>query len=123
MSVRRDSTGSAAVEFALIVPVVLLVILAVAEIAVVGRVQLELVNAAREGAREAATSPDPALALDAVRSVLGDTADDARITISRAHVVGGEAKVEVVLPHRLAPALFGGAVVELRGRAAMRVEQ
>lgn len=110
-------------EFALVIPVVLLVVLAVAEVAVVARVQLEVVNAAREGAREAATSPDPARALEAARAALGGAADNARINVSREHVVGGDARVEVTVPHTLAPALFGGAVVELRGVATMRVEQ
>lgn len=120
---RRREQGSATVEFALVLPVVLLVVLAVAEVAVVGRVQLELVNAAREGAREAATSPDPARALVAARAALGGSADAARINVSRPHVVGATAVVEITLPHTLAPVLFGGATIELRGRAAMRVEQ
>lgn len=110
-------------EFALVVPVVLLVVLAVAEVAVVARVQLELVNAAREGAREAATSPDPASALAAARAALGGGADHARINVSRPHVVGATAVVEITLPHTLAPAIFGGTTIELQGRAAMRVEQ
>jgi hypothetical protein len=111
------------VEFALVIPVVLLVVLALAEVAVVARVQLDVVNAAREGAREAAASPDPAAALAATRSALGGGADSARISVSRPHVVGARAVVEVTLPHRVAPVLFGGAVIELKGRATMRVEQ
>lgn len=110
-------------EFALVVPLILLVVLAVGEVAVVARVQLEVVNAAREGAREAAVSPDPAQALAAARTALGGAADSARINVSREHVVGGAARVEVTVPYTLAPALFGGAVVELRGAATMRVEQ
>jgi hypothetical protein len=115
--------GTAAVEFALVLPVVLVVILAVAEIAVVARVQLEVVNAAREGAREAAVSPDPAQALAAARASLGSAGHDARISVRRPHVVGAAAEVEVVVPHRIAPAVFGGALVQLRGSASMRVEQ
>ena len=110
-------------EFALVLPVVMLVVVAVAEVAVVARVQIELVNAAREGAREAAASPDPARALAAARTALGGAADDAQISIRRPNIVGATAEVEITLPHRLAPAFFGGALIELRGRAAMRVEQ
>ncbi len=123
MSGLRRGSGSVAVEFALVIPVVLLVVLAVAEVAVVARAQLELINAAREGAREAATSPDPSEALAAARAALGGAADDARISVRRPHVVGASAEVVITLPHRLAPAMFGGAVIELKGRASMRVEQ
>ena len=54
------------VEFALVLPLVLLVVFAAVEVAVVARTQLEVVNAAREGAREAATNPDPAAAVGVV---------------------------------------------------------
>lgn len=110
-------------EFALVVPAVVLVVLALAEVAVVARIQLEVVNAAREGAREAAANPDPTGALAAARSALGGVADAARINVSREHVVGGTARVEITLPHTLAPVLFGGTVIEVKGSAAMRVEQ
>ena len=45
--------GSAVVEFALVVPLVLALILCLVEVALVARTQLEVVNAAREGARRA----------------------------------------------------------------------
>jgi len=51
--------GSAAVEFVLVLPVVLALLLATVEVAVAARVQLEVTQAARQGAREAATTPDP----------------------------------------------------------------
>jgi len=111
------------VEFALVIPVVLLVLFAAVEIAVVARTQLEVVNAAREGAREAAASPDPAQAVAAVRNALGPAASQARISVSRPSVVGAPAEVEVVVAHQLGAALFGGSTVLLRGHATMRVEQ
>lgn len=120
---RQDERGSAAVEFALVVPLVVLVLLAAVEIAVVARTQLEVVHAAREGAREAAASPDPALAVAAVRAALGPAASAARVSVRRPHVVGAMAEVEVVLPHRLVVPLFRGVSVDLLGRAVMRVEQ
>ncbi len=119
----RDESGSVAVELALAIPVIVLLLLAVAEVAVVARAQLEVVNAAREGAREAATSPDPARAVAAASGVLGALAGNARITVRRPHVVGAQAEVEITLPHRLAPGLFGGVSVDLHGKAVMRVEQ
>ncbi len=60
--------GSAVVEFALVVPLVLALVLGLVEVALVARAQLEVVNAAREGAREAAASPDPSDAVRAARA-------------------------------------------------------
>jgi Flp pilus assembly protein TadG len=116
--------GSAAVEFALVLPLVLLVLRAAVEVAVAARVQLEVSGAAREGAREAATTPEPERAVAAVRRALGgDAGGRARVSVVREHVVGGTAEVVVRLRHRVAGPLFGGFDVTLVGRAVMRVER
>lgn len=112
------------VEFALVLPLVLLVLLGAVEVAVVARTQLEVSQAAREGARQAATTPDPAAAATAVRAFLGDRAGAAaQVSVSRDHVVGGQAAVTVRLPHTVAAPLFGGFTVYLEGRCTMRVER
>lgn len=59
--------GSAAVEFALVLPLVLLALLAAVEVVVVARTQLEVGHAAREGARQAATVPDVERAVTAAQ--------------------------------------------------------
>jgi hypothetical protein len=115
--------GSAVVEFALVVPLVLALLLAVVEVAVVGRAQLELIGAAREGAREAAANPDPASAVRAARGALGSGGAAAVVSVRRPHVVGGRAEVSVRLPYRVAAPFLGGFTVELSARAAMRVER
>ena len=115
--------GSAVVEFALVVPLVLVLVLGLVEVALVARTQLEVVNAAREGAREAAASPDPADAVRAARSALGGAAGTARISVRRPDVVGGRAEVRVTLPYRVAAPLFGGVAVEITARSTMRVER
>lgn len=112
------------VEFALVLPLVLVVLLAVVEVAVVGRAQLELSAAAREGARRAATSPDPAHAAGAVRAALGPAlAARTRIAVTRPHVVGGTAEVRLTARHRVTVPMLGGFEVPLGARAAMRVER
>lgn len=118
-----NQRGSAVVEFALVTPLILLLVLGVVEVAVVARTQLELINAAREGAREAAASPDPSAAVAAARSSLGSSGARARIRVRRPHVVGQRAEVSITLPHRAAGALFGGFDLELSARASMRVER
>lgn len=118
-----SSRGSAVVEFALVIPVIILVLFAVVEVVVVGRTQLELANAAREGARHAATVVDPSEAVAAARAALGRTGARATVSVTRPHVVGRQAQVTVRLRHRLASPLFGGIPIELRARAVMRVER
>lgn len=120
MSLQR---GSAAVEFALVLPLVLVVLLVAVEVAVVARTQLEVTHAAREGAREAATSPDPVRAVTAARLSLGPGGERARVSVTRDHHVGGRAEVVVRLPHRVAAPLLGGVEVTLVARAVMRVER
>jgi Flp pilus assembly protein TadG len=112
------------VEFALVLPLVLVVLLGAVEVAILARAQLEVSQAAREGAREAATTPDPAAAVAAVRRFLGDDLGaEARVSVARDHVVGGRAEVVVRVPHRVAAPLFGGFTVYLEGRCTMRVER
>lgn len=119
----RFERGNAVTEFALVLPLVMLLLLAVVEVAVVARTQLEVVNAAREGAREAAANPDTAAAAGAARAALGAAGGAARISVSRPQTVGASAVVTVRLPHTLVAPVFGGFTVELAGRAAMRVEK
>jgi Flp pilus assembly protein TadG len=110
------------IEFVLVVPLLLMALLGVVEIAMLARTQLEVVAAAREGARHAAVSPDPAEAAIAVRRALGSRGDTATISVSRPDVIGQPAEVVVRLRHVLGSWL-GGVGVEVTGRATMRVEQ
>jgi len=110
------------IEFALVVPVMLVALLGVVEVALLARTQLEVVAAAREGARHAAVSPDPAEAVAAVQRALGSQGETATISVSRPDVVGLPAEVVVRLRHVLGSWL-GGVAVEVTGRATMRVER
>ncbi len=119
-----NERGAAAVELAVVLPLVLAVLFAVVEVAVVARTQLELVQAAREGVRQAATVPDPARAVTAVQAALGpELGSRARVTVRRPAVVGQQAEVIIRLPYRAAALLMGGLSVELQARAVMRVER
>lgn len=111
------------VEFALVVPLVLVLLLGIVEVAVVARAEIQLIHAAREGAREAAASPDTSRAVAAVRSALGRRGANARISVTRPATVGQMARVHVTSPHRIAVPIFGGFEVNLVSTAAMRVER
>lgn len=111
-------------EFALVLPVVLLLLLASVEVVVVARTQLEVGHAAREGARAAATLTDVEQAIRAARrSLPGAVAGSARVTVEREQHVGGTARVTVSLRHPVVAPLFGGFDVTLRSTAVMRVER
>jgi len=112
------------VEFALVVPAVLLVLLAFVEVAVVARTQLQLIHAAREGARAAATVPDTSRAVDAARRALPDgLAEHVRVSVKRPAVVGQPAEVVVTHRHRVAGGILAGFSVDVSSRAVMRVER
>jgi hypothetical protein len=53
-----ECTGSAAVELALVLPLVLMMVLALLQVGLLAKDSLVVVQAAREGAREAAVTPD-----------------------------------------------------------------
>ena len=81
----RDEHGASAVEFAFIVPLLLLLVLGIAEFGHAFQVQGTLSAAAREGARVMALQNDPAAARAAVRSAaptLDPAVTDAQITVA-----------------------------------------
>jgi Flp pilus assembly protein TadG len=115
--------GSAVVEFALVVPLVLILVLGVVEVAVVARSEIQLVHAAREGARQSAASPDTSLVVKAVRRALGPAGSHARVSVSRPTAIGDPTTVQVSLPHRVASPIVGGFPIDLHATATMRVER
>ena len=115
--------GSAVVEFALVVPLLMLLVVGIAEVAVVARAEIQLVMAAREGARQSAASPETSRAVAAVRGALGEAGSRARVSVSRPAAIGEPTTVQVSLRHRVAAPLLGGFPVELSARAVMRTER
>lgn len=115
--------GSAVVEFALVVPLLLVLVLGIAEVAVVARTEIQLTHASREGARQAATSPDTRRAAAAVRAALGELGGRARISVRRPGGIGEPATVIVRVTHRVAAPIFGGFDVTLRATTTMRTER
>ena len=115
--------GSAVVEFAFVLPLLLVLMFGIVEVAVIARSEIQLLHAAREGARAAATSPDAAVAADAARAALGPEGANARISVVRPAKVGSSATVTISLRHAIAAPLFGGFPVDLGATASMRVER
>ncbi len=113
--------GQATVEFALILPLVVFLLLAVIQTALIVRDYVAVVHAAREAARAASVDREPGAARVAARRVLRD----ARVTVGDRPPVGEPIRVEVtVKSHTDLPMvglLFPDPV--LRATAVMRVER
>jgi Flp pilus assembly protein TadG len=79
------------VEFAFVLPLVLLALLAVVQVGVVVRDQLGVVHAAREAARAASVDPDPSRAVRAAHRTL----PGADVDVASRPKLGGEIRVTV----------------------------
>ena len=110
---RRGQDGQATVEFALVLPLLGLVLLAVVQIGVVVDAQIRTTHAAREGARAAAVGAE---AVDAARRALGR--GDPAVEVSSD---GAVVRVSVVHLQETSVPLVGRLLgdIELRAEATM----
>ena len=123
----RDERGASAVEFAMIVPLLVVLVLGIAEFGHAFQVQGTLSAAAREGVRTMALQNDPVAARNAVRgaaTTLDPGITDAQITISPASCpvsASGSTQVELTIDYSM-PFLTGffGSGLDLTGRGVMR---
>lgn len=114
--------GSATIEMALLLPFFVVLLLVVVEVATVGKMQMEVIHAARQGARQAAADPEVALAVKAARGALPGYRD-VGVRVRRDHKVGGDARVVVTVKHQVVFAFIRGPTVTIRASSTMRVEQ
>jgi Flp pilus assembly protein TadG len=122
----RDERGASAVEFAFIVPLLLSLVLGIAEFGHGFQVQGTLSAAAREGVRVMALQNDPAAARAAVRaatSTFDPVITDAQMDFEpdTCSQTGGTQLVTLTVTYPM-PLLTGffGAQVTLTGKAVMR---
>jgi Flp pilus assembly protein TadG len=84
------------VEFALVLPILLLLVLAIVQVGVLGRDRLLLAQASRAGAREAAITDSDSAVLDAAtRAAPGLDPARLRLTIQRTGVRGTPVTVSI----------------------------
>ena len=121
---RRDESGQSAVELALALPIVFLLLLALLQTAVIVRDKVALTHAAREAAREAAVHDDRSAPRQAAVSRSGLDAD--RLTVRVSGQQRGSRRVSARLTYRVPTAvpIIGVLVPDLtlRAAAAMRRE-
>ena len=113
--------GQATVEFTLLLPVFVLALLAVVQVALLVRDQIAVVHAAREAVREASVDPDPNAALRVARSTLAGV----EVFVGPRPAVGESISVEVTYVAKTDLPLVGVLMPDptLRARAVMRVER
>ncbi|TFV53648.1 pilus assembly protein [Geodermatophilus sp. DF01-2] len=123
----RDQRGATAVEFAFIVPLLLVLVLGIAEFGHAFQVQGTLSAAAREGARVMALQNSPAAARTAVRDAtptLDPAITDAQITVTptacpTTSTTPTNVRVTIDYPMPFLTDFFG-AGVDLTGTGVMR---
>lgn len=94
----RDDSGAAAVEFALVVPLLLLLVIGIIQFGRIYSLQIQLSGAANAGARYLAVHPgDPAGARDRTRGAATNLAlTDAEIAVTATTPCTGTSEVSVV---------------------------
>jgi Flp pilus assembly protein TadG len=79
---RRSDRGAAAVEFAMVAPLLLMLVFGIVDFGMLIQTKTSIGNAAYEGARNGSISHSEAAIDTAVKSSLGDLATDAIITVT-----------------------------------------
>jgi Flp pilus assembly protein TadG len=121
----RGDEGQAAVELALVLPLVAILLLVPVQVGLIVRDQILVLHAAREAAREAAVDPGPEVPGRAAAA--SSTLDASRLTVESSGRGGPGSRVRIHVKYR-APTdvpLVGKAIpdVTLEASATMRVER
>ena len=119
--------GAAAVEFALVLPVLVLMLLGLIEFSILFNTQISLTNAAREGARSMAIHNDQAVAradaIAAAPSIINPPVTAANVAVvtdppTATCAAGDTARVTITYPAPLLTGFFG-VTLPLTGKGVM----
>ena len=123
-------TGQSLVEFALLVPILMLIMVGVVDLGRVYYAYLTVVNSAREGARYGATHPNAgttAIQNQAKREAQGSGIDPSSLTVRSVNYPegcnwGSPIQVTVGYPFRMITSyIFGGTTIQLQSTAEMPI--
>jgi Flp pilus assembly protein TadG len=116
----RSERGAALVEFALILPVLVMLIFGIVEFGRGYNAKITVTHAAREGARVLALTADP-VAAEAAAVNAATSLDPSAVTVSSsACTPGAPATVTVQYPFSYDVPLVGGGTTTLTGIGVMR---
>ncbi len=118
----RSERGAAAVELALVLPILLVLVLGIVEFGRAFQVQATLASAARESVRIVALQEDSAAAVAAAQAAStsldpGLAGGDVGITACAG--AGSDARVDITYQHEFLTGFFGTGI-ELTSRGVMR---
>ena len=115
--------GAAAVEFALVLPILLLLVMGIIEFGLIFNSQISLTNAAREGARVMAIHNDPAVAksaaIAAAPSVVNPAISSGNITVSPSTCAAGSTVTVTIHYNATLLTGFFGVTLPLTGKGVM----
>lgn len=119
----KKEEGQSLVEFALILPIMLLLIVAVIDFGWYFYAKINFNNASRESARMLAVNPDTSVAITAAENYLDDF-DVAVVTVSVEDVGGGEREAVVTVEGSVNPlvGLIYNEPLDISSTARMRIE-
>lgn len=119
----RKEEGQSLVEFALILPVLLLLIVAIIDFGWYFYAKTTFNNASRESARMLAVNPDTSLAIAAAQNYLDDFGSVV-VTVSVQDIGGGESEAAVTVAGTVSPlvGLIYNEPLGLSSTARMRIE-
>jgi TadE-like protein len=122
---RAADAGQATVELALVLPLVVGLLLAIVQAAVLARDQILVTHAAREAVRAAAVDDDPAAARRAAEQAGPLVTDRLDVEVVDRGAVGGRVRVVVRYRAPTGVPLVGALVDDIRldAEATMRVER
>jgi|SRR5919106_696217 Flp pilus assembly protein TadG len=113
--------GAAMVEFAIVLPLILLLILGMVEFSRAYNAQITLTQASREGARVLAITKDSTQAITATETVAGTTLDTTQLNVTTTACNSGDpTSVTASYPFTYEIAFFGTATITLEATGVMR---
>jgi Flp pilus assembly protein TadG len=109
------------VEFAIILPILLLLIMGMVEFSRAYNAQITLTQASREGVRVLAITKDANQAITATRNVAATALDETQLTVSTTACNSGDpTSVTASYPFTYAIPLYGTATFDLSATGVMR---
>ncbi|HVM57590.1 MAG TPA: TadE/TadG family type IV pilus assembly protein [Gaiellaceae bacterium] len=126
-ALKRDETGQAMVEFTMILPILLVVVLGIIQFGILFNNYVTLTDAVRAGARMASVSRDDADPVGAATAAVRNSATDLdqsnlNITVTSGWTAGGDVTVTATYPYSIS--LLGVVVSSgtLTSKTTERVE-